>query len=49
MAEFPAAGANAAIPLVVDLDETLLTADTLVEGSILLLKRRPLMIARLPG
>jgi hypothetical protein len=48
MAEFPAAGANAAIPLV-DLDETLLTADTLVEGSILLLKRRPLMIARLPG
>ncbi len=40
---------NAGVPLVVDLDETLIATDTLLEGAVILLKRHPFSIARVLG
>lgn len=47
--EDPVTGKTFAIPVVVDLDGTLIASDTLVEGAILLLKRDPLSAASILG
>ena len=41
--------ASAAIPLVTDLDDTLLKTDTLWEGAVALLAKQPLTLFKLPG
>jgi len=43
-----AARGEAAVPLAVDLDETLIAADSLIEGAVLLLKRQPLRALAMP-
>ncbi|MDX1547198.1 MAG: UbiA family prenyltransferase [Rhodothermales bacterium] len=48
-ASLPSAGLAPARPLVVDLDGTLLTTDTLWESCLLLLRRRPLDLLRFPA
>ena len=40
---------SAAVPLVVDMDGTLIASDALIEGGVLLLKRNPLNALRMLG